>query len=359
MSFPLPSVDLTGASAGQTGTISLNNVGISAGGVTADPSTTKNQATIFFFNDSGCGLQLLFPQGTGFNLPAGAWAPIPLPPGANSIAYSVLYALPSPPVSKLLMTYYAPGEPLPQSMNLGNSPVGIGGVVQTSSIQTLSNESSASGLLVIDMGDSPGFSQIFTLYNDGHCLWAVDQGGTKHQVIKVQTSANPLQLGQAADTTEVLGNLTVDGTVLINGTTSLNAQNGAIIHQGANTTIDASQAANVVINAPGVNGNINFQHNGTQDFHSGPGLWLDSGSVNLLTGSFSRISKFTGTSASGSVTVSHGLGAVPDLAFVAWNLTSTPSPHLIGCDLNNATSTQINVWADLAGVAFYGVAIKF
>jgi hypothetical protein len=81
-----------------------------------------------------------------------------------------------------------------------------------STVQTLSNEGATAGLLVIDMGDT-NFSQLVALYNDGHALWAVDQTGVKHQVIKIQTSGNPLQLGQASDITEVLGVLQPDVSI--------------------------------------------------------------------------------------------------------------------------------------------------
>jgi hypothetical protein len=107
-----------------------------------------------------------------------------------------------------------------------------------STVQTLSNEGSTAGLLVIDMGDT-NFSQLVALYNDGHALWAVDQTGVKHQVIKIQTSGNPLQLGQASDITEVLGILQPDQNV------------------------NAPASTDMTLNVPTSNNQMHFQKAGT------------------------------------------------------------------------------------------------
>ncbi len=214
MTIPLPATNLSGATVGQTGKLDFTQ------NVPAYSSAHLYQqgqfAHIQFFNDSGAGLLIQFLPSTNSDiLPAGAWRSIVVEPDDTSFAWTVLYTLPNPPVSLLLPVYYLPGEVVPDIGQLGNSPVGIGGNVTTSSIQTLSNEGSASGLLVIDMGDTAN-NQILTFFNDGHCTWAVDQSGTKHQVIKVQTSGNPLLLGQSGDIVEVLGDLQADGNVILN-----------------------------------------------------------------------------------------------------------------------------------------------
>ena len=112
--------------------------------------------------------------------------------------------------------------PLPRQVN-------IGGTVNTSSINALSNEGTAPTVLVIDIGDS-NFSQLLTINNDGSCVWSVDQSNVKHQVIKINTSLTPLQLGQSGDITEILGNLTVDGTETVTGNVT---QNGTLTTNGA------------------------------------------------------------------------------------------------------------------------------
>ena len=131
MSIPLPNVDLSAAVVGSTGSINLQNVGIGTGGVTSDPSTINNNANLWLFNDSGCGLTITFKQGMGgFKLPAGGWTTAPLSPGEYELDWSVDYLITNAPVSILMSTYYAPGEAIPQQVTLGNSPVG--GAVATS-----------------------------------------------------------------------------------------------------------------------------------------------------------------------------------------------------------------------------------
>lgn len=209
MSFNLPDVDLTGATAGMTGKILLQNMGISAGGISANPSGLNTPATLYFFNESGAGLGMTCKDsGESFNLPAGAWALIPIKPGESEIDYYVKYTLPQPPVNTLMITYYAPGEDVPQTHTLGNSPVNGGTAV---SGNTLSNESNTAGFEVIDIG-TPGNPKALDIFND-HFLWNVIQSGVLHQVLKGQASGNPLQIGQAGDTTEVLGGLLVDANL--------------------------------------------------------------------------------------------------------------------------------------------------
>lgn len=207
MSIALPSVSLVGASVGTTGKVSLANTGISAGAVSANPSFTLNKASLFIFNDSGCGLMWVSKNGgSSFNTPAGAWVIVPLSPGESELDFSVVYTLPNPPVSLILLTYYAPGEALPSGATLGNSP--IGGGVSTSSIQTLSNEGNPVGTEVIDIG-TPTTAKLIDIFNN-HFVWSVEQATVAHQVLKGQTAGNPLQIGQAGDVTEVLGQLTLD-----------------------------------------------------------------------------------------------------------------------------------------------------
>jgi hypothetical protein len=90
-------------------------------------------------------------------------------------------------------------------------------------IQTLSNENQTTGTLVVDIGPS-GNNQVVAIFND-HFLWSVVQSGVAHQVLKGQTSGNPLQIGQSGDITEVLGKLTVDGTSILTGAVTAAAAN--------------------------------------------------------------------------------------------------------------------------------------
>lgn len=80
--------------------------------------------------------------------------------------------------------------------------------------------------------------------------------------------------------------------------------------------------------------------------------------VTLTGGSFTRISKFTGSSINGKVTVNHNLGATPDLVLVNFNLSSTPVAATIGPDYGSLNGSTVDIWASV-GANFTGMAIKF
>lgn len=366
MSFALPDVDLTAAAVGQKGTILLQNMGISAGGVSANPAFLANPPTLYFHNDSGCGLGMTLKNtGQSFNLPAGAWVPIPIGPGESEVDYVVKYVLPNPPVSTLMITYYGPGEPIPQTSTLGNSPVGIGGSVQTSSVQTLSNEGNAAGGLVVDIGDVT-ISQLWKIFTD-HFSIAVDQAGVTHTVLKGNTTGNPLQLGQVGDITEVLGKLTADqlltaalgiaisasGLSVIGGTTSdsltvtgnsaltgvITSNNGmSIVEGGLTSTIFNDAGGFLNLNNPT---SIQQVINGIGQFHvDANGAGLGAGSMHFLTGSIARVTIVSFTTVNGTTgTIAHGLGATPDIIIGnAFNTGVNSANITIGFSEVNATT---------------------
>lgn len=212
MSIALNTIDLTGASVGKTGTISLPLQGLPNG-------------QVLVYNESGCGLSYIVrPSGGNGFIPAGQWTPVAVKAMDQGIDIRVIYTLPNPPVSTVLATYYPENEQVP-NLALGNSPIGIGGTVQTSSVQTLSNEGGAVSSLVIDLGDVH-FNQLWAISNDGHGTLSVDQSSVAHQLLKFNASGNPLQLGQSGDISEVLGNLTVDGTSTLTGNATLSGTLG-------------------------------------------------------------------------------------------------------------------------------------
>lgn len=215
-------LNLQGATVG-----SSYHVDLSSTGYTNVLGNVLQQAHLVMLNESGCGLQCSFqPSHSMMYLAAGAWTNAVIPYGDNALDIQVIYVLPNAPVSQLLLTYYSPQEKTPEMLVLGNSPVGIGGTVQTSSVQTLSNEGNAANTLVIDLGDS-AIADLVKWYNSGSIVWQVDQSGVAHYVIRVNNSGNPLQLGQAGDVTEVLGQLKIDqatsvasGGIAVTGGTS-------------------------------------------------------------------------------------------------------------------------------------------
>lgn len=216
MSFMLPDVDLSTAMVGSQGRIPLQTMGVGAGGVSANPSLVKNPPTLYIHNDSGCGLGMtLKDSGTSFNLPAGAWVPVPIGAGESELDYVVKYILPNAPVNLLMIAYYAPGEAIPQTSTLGNSPVGIGGSTNNVTNTSLSNEGNAANTLVVDIGDAT-LAQLWKVWTD-HFSISVDQSNVAHTVLQGKTAGNPLQLGQAGDITEVLGSLIVDSVLSVGG----------------------------------------------------------------------------------------------------------------------------------------------
>lgn len=232
MSSKLKPVDLSSAGVGFTATIDFNQF------VKFLPNDMTVKAHIRILNESGCGLDIAFQaSGNSHSLPAGAWGTFDLEPNDGSVQITVTYTLPNPPVSLLLSIYYAPGETVPQAFTLGNSPIGIGGSVTTSSVQTLSNELNAANTLVLDIGDT-ALNQLIALFTD-HFLFKVDQSGVAHAVIKGSTSGNAAQIGQTGDTSEILGSLLVDQNQTVTGTQTIT---GDATFNGAGTGVTIAHA---------------------------------------------------------------------------------------------------------------------
>lgn len=322
MSIPLPQVNLAGVSVGQTGSVSFANIGIGAGGVSANPANTKNAGTILIFNESGSGLLIQFKTSqAGIYVPAGAWQPVPILAGETGFTWTVLYNLPNPPVTLLLVTYYYPNESLPSQPTLGNSPIGIGGTVSTSNVSTLSNEGNSSQTLIIDIGQT-GHTLLITINSDGSASWSVLQSGTAHTIFNIETSGNPLQIGQAADITEILGKLTVDQLVTCISNL-LMPNNTAIQVKDSGGTVrdvlldDTTDQVILKGNAgPGAgHGAVVIQSDTNAAWkilQGSGGVALLDGTLNFLSGSISRLNGATSACGSGTV-ISHGLGVSPTI----------------------------------------------
>lgn len=140
----LPTIDLGSAVVGSTGTLDWQRLtGQSSHPAFYGPNTIKgsrgNAAHIQLFNESGAGLTIQFPSGDNLFIPAGGWLPWELDPSVTSLQYTVVYLIPNAPVSQLVAVYYFPHETPPNIPILGNSPVGIGGTVTTSSSNLVYN----------------------------------------------------------------------------------------------------------------------------------------------------------------------------------------------------------------------------
>jgi len=254
MSSKLKPINLAGATVGTTGTIDFNAF---PKFLPMDPS---KKATIRLLNESGCGLDITFnASGNGHFMGAGGWGDFEVQGNDGNLSVVVTYVLPNPPVSTVFAIYYLPGETVPPPFTLGNSPVGIGGTIQTSSVQTLSNETNAAKTLVIDVGLTTA-TLLYQLFSDGSGTWSVISGGAAHTVLQVSALANQLKLGQAGDTSEILGSMSVDQNATITGTLSVGTvtfTNGALMTGG-----DLTLGPHNIVSA----GNITFSGTATGVF---------------------------------------------------------------------------------------------
>lgn len=253
MSIALPSVDLTSASLGTNGTISFNSIGVGQGGISAAPALRANPPYLNVFNDSKFQLLITFQQsGYSDHLSAGAWRSYPLQPGESGVKWQVEAVMNvNAPIAQLMATFYFPYEQVPGVGTLGNSP--IGGGVQTTSIQTLSNEGGARGLTVVDIGDL-AISNLWDIFTD-HFTISVDQAGIAHQVLNGQTAGNPLQIGQAGDISEILGKLQADQLLTAQSGISVTAS-GLIVVGGTSTDTLSVSGTSTFTGNDTHNGNI-------------------------------------------------------------------------------------------------------
>lgn len=134
MSINLPPISLASATVGTTGSIDLTKVAHRlAPKFLARPDDDINTERLCIFNESGCGLRVQWADsgGTQHTIIAGRQATLQIPPNESTLLYTVVYVIPQATVTSLLADYYAPGEKIPDTGLLGNSPVG-GSIVTTS-----------------------------------------------------------------------------------------------------------------------------------------------------------------------------------------------------------------------------------
>jgi hypothetical protein len=285
-----------------------------------DPSTETSQifnagfanghGRIVVYNESNVNLQLSWGSFTTY---CPAWTAMLYCISHNNanITWSSVATLnsASPPVSLVIVEAYEDSEAivgtypaaLVRQTNVGN-PVSVNG----GSVTAVTNDGNAAGTQFVEATVGTDSQPGVTLTNDGVLVLGNGLGRTG-KIFLSDVSGN------ATLVVEGSGNF-ANGGLLINGTT------GQI------------QAAG--------------------------GIVLTGGVLQLLTGSISRISKFSGGSVQGKVTVNHGLGVVPDLVLVTFNLSSTPVAATIGPNYATLTSTTVDIWASVAA-NFVGVAIKF
>ena len=379
MSEKLADINVAGAAVGQRFTLPLGNKGFYAGIV--DPDMTP---TLQIFNESGMGFTVITKtESHSFDLPAGAWRNVSIANGESQIDFIVDYVLPNPPVSLIKCTYYEPGETVDPIGQLGNSPIGIGGNVQTSSVQTLSNEGNPIGTLVFDMGPS-GNLNIVQLWND-HFTWSVVIGGVAHTVLQGKTTGNPLQIGQSGDISEVLGNLTVDQTLhetgglidtdsvatdliynvltgqahrfRVNNADAAFINSTGVILDTIFSKLSGGTDGVIAVTGTGATQNtrlqsgalINLQVPGgtSQAVVDNTGFTVGPGQLHLVVGDLRHFNGNTSTIGSGTV-ISHGLGITPRLVQLTSNIAQPGSAN-VGVGSFTATTFTASVGAGSSG----------
>ena len=119
------------------------------------------------------------------------------------------------------------------------------------------------------------------------------------------------------------------------GTLIIQDQTGAVKGRVGN------DGTNLVLQSAGAN--ISFKSSGGQDFHTGPGFWLDSGSLNLIAGSINRINfGFASGITNAGTTVTHNLGTTTNVAAFCTINNFALSP-VENCFIDTLTSTTFRL----------------
>lgn len=93
-------------------------------------------------------------------------------------------------------------------------PIAVTGAKAVAS--SIQNDGSPLGTQWLEITPSSQGSSAIISTVDGQLTWKVVSGGVYHQALRIANAANFLQLGQAGDTVEALGNLIADGHLSIN-----------------------------------------------------------------------------------------------------------------------------------------------
>lgn len=254
--------------------------------------------TLYDMQVSGYGFESTdwIPAGTEYMLDAGIY-------NSGNISFEAFNnaLINNPAPGPVLLTEYISGENVPA----GHWPVSIPQTsVQTvTTSSTLSNESQPAGTEIIDIG-TPGNLKAIDIFND-HFIWSVIQSGVAHQVLKGQTSGNPLQIGATGDVTEFLSKPTFDDVATF-------LQGFFIIENAKTSQIFNESTGRLTIQNPTT---IYMNINGTNMMHfDSNGMGISNGKIYTLAQAFSRLSIVSFTSVNGTTSaINHNLGATPTL----------------------------------------------
>lgn len=387
MSTPLTAINLTTAVVGTVGTVAWTRDDVQAGG---SVGLGRGVAHIRLYNESGCGLLLRFASGgVGERIPAGAWPTLEIPAGCLSLSYTVEYVLTGAPVSLLLPIVYQPGETVPETPVLGNSPIGIGGTVNTSSVNEVINDGNAAPTHVLEATPSGAGSSQAIINNDGSATLGgghvtIDNtgkiAGANIDASEIQTGTFPagatvpaaniaagsLGVGVAAAATalqagalpagvtipssQVTGSIPVTQQIDATHAASLTVPQIETATAGAGIGIDNATAGVVDIypTCPaGVAETLRlYAQSPAGTLVEGPHLILDTKAYHLPGqlmdahgNDYPVATTFLGT---GSGTVSHFLGGGTAPRFVGITTTEVNSTETVGADSIGTTTVHVN-----------------
>ena len=314
----LQAFNLAGFTVGQQGFIDLSSV-LGGGGVNFSIGISP---TVRLHNDSGCGLIISLPSSAStFNLPAGGWVDCNPSVGETKIAFTVVYVLPTPPVSLLMATLYMPSEPIPAMTVLGNSPIGGGINTNVTTTQTISNLTNLPGINWLEVSPTDTVSTLIYSDTSGNLVWNSDNAGLNTVLLQLVAGANPQT---------ILGAV----VLLSNGKLGMVAAGDIIDASGADTSLKVRGATNAIhLQSPAGTDVATFAYN---QITFNQGLKMANGHIiQFNIGQIKDLNQ--GSALSG--TINHGLTGVPASVLACCN--SSGLSATVGA--SNYTSTQFTL----------------
>lgn len=212
MSVALDAVDLSAVAVGSVSPTPLSWA--AEAGTTSPMAVRSGTAHLRLFNESGAGLKITFSNGASDRVPAGGWPTYELKSGQTSLSWVVEYLLPGAPVSQLLAVFYEPGEAVPDAPVLGNSPIGIGGSVTTSTTSALKQDGQGPATSLVEATPSDQAASSVALNNDASGNISVLSAGSLRDILRsvrgnAATGHATVSIGDTNDT----GMLTLFGQI--------------------------------------------------------------------------------------------------------------------------------------------------
>lgn len=389
MSESLDTIDLSLLGIGQEGKIDISQVKTAY----INPGE-QSPAHIRIYNDSGSTLRIRSDTGTIQDyVPAGAWLTYPIDHSVQAINFTVIGMIPNAPIQLLMPTYFAPGEEVPATPQLGNSPVGIGNTVPINAsgtsviddgdvadtefieasvggVKHRSDTNSGDIMLLKDTtsGNQPmiilrdlkaaGKSYSIYLMTDGSLLFQETVGGAFVFQIHPDGSLGLANFNAALDG---------GGSLIINNLTSVGTSsldNGAITTDGAGhitSTATAGAGANSLWKiAPSDDASLRMSWRAT-----GSELVLHEDTLNTRCASFfmglgglklsglgNRVAAWSFFTGNATGTYSHGLGVIPTVILAMQNVVGSQT---MGWD--SATSSTVHI-TSFSGASFSALALS-